>query len=327
MAVTTLHESPCLAAPTPLEIEQAALRAVAYADVFGYPLQATEVHRYLHGVAASPDATSAALARCSAPGGSLSSRNGYYTLRGRESLVEVRRRRAALADQLWPAAVTYGHLIASFPFVRMVAVTGSLAWHNIDDSSTLDHPPDIDYMIVTEPGRLWLCRWVIRALHRVLRLRRVFICPNYIISTRALALADRNLFTAYELARMTPIAGLSMHRRLRRANPWVQAYLPNAGEAPRLTDGAARFRPGRRNAVAARLTRLARQMLGSPLGAPFERLEMTYRIRKLVKLGNGGGEVEYGVDCYKGFTSGHARESLAAFAARLRDLQAGARWL
>jgi len=327
VAVTTLHESPCLAAPTPLQIEQAALRAVAYADVFGYPLQATEVHRYLHGVAASPDATSAALARCSTPGGSLSSRNGYYTLRGRESLVEVRRRRAALADQLWPAAVTYGHLIASFPFVRMVAVTGSLAWHNIDDSSTLDHPPDIDYMIVTEPGRLWLCRWVIGALRHVLRLRRVFICPNYIISTRALALADRNLFTAYELARMTPIAGLSMHRRLRRANPWVQAYLPNAGEAPRLTDGAARFRPGRRNAVAARLTRLARQMLGSPLGAPFERLEMTYRIRKLVKLGNGGGEVEYGVDCYKGFTRGHAQESLAAFAARLRDLQAGARWL
>jgi hypothetical protein len=210
----------------------------------------------------------------------------------------------------------------------MVAVTGSLAWHNIDDSSTLDHPPDIDYMIVTDPGRLWLCRWVIGALRHVLRLRRVFICPNYIISTRALALADRNLFTAYELARMTPIAGLGMHRRLRRANPWVQAYLPNAGEAPRLTEGAARFRPSRRNAVVARLSRLARQMLGSPLGAPFERLEMTYRIRKLVNLlGSGRSEVEYGVDRYKGFTSGHARESLAAFAARLRDLQAGPRWL
>lgn len=325
--MTALQQSPCLAAPTPREIEQAALRAVAYADVFGYPLQAAEIHRYLHGVAASLQATSAALARCSEPGGSLSSRNGYYTLRGRENLVDVRRRRAALADQLWPAAVTYGHLIASFPFVRMVAVTGSLAWHNIDDSPTLGHPPDIDYMIVTEPGRLWLCRWVIGALRHVLRLRRVFICPNYIISTRALALADRNLFTAYELARMTPIAGLGMHRRLRRANPWVQAYLPNAGEAPRLTEGAARFRPGRRNAVGARLTRLAKQILSSPLGAAFERLEMTYRIRKRVRLwGDGGGEAEFGVDCYKSHTSGHARKSLVAFAARLRDLQAAARW-
>jgi hypothetical protein len=321
VAVTTLHQSHCLAAPTPREVEQAALRAVAYADVFGYPLQATEVHRYLHGVAASPQATAAALARCSTPEGSLSSRNGYYTLRGREGLVEVRGRRAALAEQLWPAAVTYGHLIASFPFVRMVAVTGSLAWHNIDDSPTLDRPPDIDYMIVTEPGRLWLCRWVIGALRHVLRLRGVFICPNYIISTRALAIADRNLYTAYELARMTPIAGLGMHRRLRRANPWVRAYLPNAGEAPRLPEGAARFRPGRRNAVVARLTRLARQLLGSPLGTPFERLEMTYRIHKLLRLsGDAGGEVEYGVDCFKGFTSGHARENLAAFALRLRDL-------
>jgi hypothetical protein len=301
---------------------------VAYADVFDYPLQATEVHRYLHGVAASPEATAAALARRSRPGGALRSWNGYYTLRGREGLVEVRRRRAALAERLWPAAVTYGHLIASFPFVRMVAVTGSLAWHNIEDSPTLDHPPDIDYMIVTEPARLWLCRWVIGALRHVLRLRKVFICPNYIISTRALALADRSLYSAYELARMTPIAGLAMYRRLRRANPWVQAYLPNAGEPPRLTERAARFRPSRRNAVAARLTRLARQMLGSPLGAPLERFEMTYRIRKLVRLfGNGGGEVEYGVDCCKGHTRGHARESLAVFAARLRDLQTSARWL
>lgn len=324
--MTTLHELPCLATPTPSQIEQAVVRTVVYADVFEYPLQATEVHRYLHGVAASPEETSAALARCSTLGGALSNRKGYYMLRGREGLVEVRQRRAALADQLWPAAVTYGHLIAGFPFVRMVAVTGSLAWHNIDDSPNNDHPPDIDYMIVTEPGRLWLCRWVIGALRHLLRLRSIFICPNYIVSTRALAVADRNLFTAYELARMTPIAGLGMHRRLRRANPWVHAYLPNVGEPPRLTERAARFRPRRRNPLPARLARLARQVLGSRLGAPLERWEMTYRIRKLMSsLGDGGGEAEYGVDRYKGFTSGHGRRSLAAFAARLGEGQANAR--
>ncbi len=315
MPVTTLHKSPCLAAPTPLEIEQAALRAVAYADVFGYPLQATEIHRYLHGVAASLEATSAALARCSTPGGSLSTWNGYYTLPGREGLVEVRRRRAALADQLWPAAVTYGHLIASFPFVRMVAVTGSLAWHNVDDEA------DIDYLIVTEPGRLWVSRRLIGALCRAARLDGVCLCANYVLSTRALLLADRTLYTAYELARMTPIAGFGMYRRLRRANPWAATYLPNAAQPPRLPDGHPR--PARTTSlrVMARLARLGERVLGSPLGAALEAWEMRYRIPRLLRQGVAQGEVSYGLDWYKAHTSGHRKRALAAFAERLRNLR------
>src|SRR5438876_6163457 len=112
MGVRTHPESPRLAARPDPQIEQAALRTVAYADVFDYPLHALEVHRYLHGTAATMEATEAALARCSAPGGALGSRDGLYTLRGRESLVAVRDRRAAVADRLWPAALTYGRLIA-----------------------------------------------------------------------------------------------------------------------------------------------------------------------------------------------------------------------
>src|SRR2546428_13435487 len=184
---TTSLESAHLAAPPALQVEQAAIRTVAYADVFDYPLQFLEVHRYLQGPAATREATEAALARCSAPGGALCSRDGFYTLHGREGLIALRDRRAAVANGLWPAGLSYGRLIAALPFVRMVAVTGSLAWHNVDDKG------DIDYLIVTEPGRLWVCRWLIAALARVALLDGVCLCVNYVISTRALALADRNL--------------------------------------------------------------------------------------------------------------------------------------
>src|SRR5438552_4459649 len=198
-----------LAAPPAPQVEQAAIRAVAYADVFDYPLRAFEVHRYLHGTAATLEATELALARCSAPGGALSHRDGCYMLRGRESLVAVRDRRAAIADRLWPAALTYARLIAGLPFVRMVAVTGSLAWHNVDAEA------DIDYLIVTAPDRLWVCRWLIVALGRAAQLDGVKLCINYLISTRALGFAHRNLYTAYEVARMTPLAWTPVSRRPR----------------------------------------------------------------------------------------------------------------
>src|SRR6266550_6015861 len=165
-------------------LEEAAVRTVVYADVFDYPLQAAEIHRYLHGVAASWDATAAALARCCARGNVLSQRDGFYTLAGREELVDLRCRRAVQAERLWPTAVKYGHVIAGLPFVRMVAVTGSLAWNNVNDSG------DIDYLIVTEAGRLWLCRWMVAALSRLARLDGVQLCPNYMVSKRALLLAE-----------------------------------------------------------------------------------------------------------------------------------------
>src|SRR5438552_4034147 len=244
MGVTS-PPSPRLAAPPASQVEQAAIRAVAYADVFDYPLHAVEVHRYLHGTAATLEATEAALARCSAPGGALSHRDSCYTLRGRESLVAVRHRRAAIASRLWPAALTYARVIAGLPFVRMVAVTGSLAWNNVGDEG------DIDYLIVTKPGRLWVCRWLIAALRRAALLDGVRLCPNYLITTRALAFVDRSLYTAYEAARMTPITGLGMYRRLRGGSGARLGRLLAAARAWGAVRWALQRRPGARPAVRA----------------------------------------------------------------------------
>lgn len=306
---------PAPAAAGVAALDQAVLRTVAYSDVFDYPLRVSEVHRYLHGVPATLDQTAAALARGARADGALSRRDGYYMLRGREALVETRRERAARAERLWPEAVRYGRLLAGLPFVRLVAVTGSLAWDNAPANA------DIDYLIVTEPGRLWMCRWLVGALVRVARLDGVPLCPNYVVSTRALRLTEQNLYGAYELARATPIIGRSLGRRLRRANAWVTAFLPNALDLPRPPDvpGAA---PRSRSRLVSRLKRLGERALRARLASALEHYEMRYRIQKRLRQYGTPQEAAYGRDWYKGHSNGHRQRALDAFAERLRHLGA-----
>ena len=108
-------------------LERAIVQAVAYADVFDYPLTVDEIQRYLIGVPASRGAVRTALAAARLVPDVLSRSGRYFTLAGRESAVETRRSRATTAAEYWRRAVRYGHQIGNLPFVRMVAVTGALA--------------------------------------------------------------------------------------------------------------------------------------------------------------------------------------------------------
>ena len=133
------------------DLGQAILQTVAYADIFDYAITGKEILRYLTKTPASSQQVSVRLEAFSRSR-RLSRQGGLYTLPGREDLAKIRRQRAAIAEELWKPAIRYGRAIARLPFVRMLAVTGALAMDNAEAGA------DIDYLIVTEPGRLWLCR-------------------------------------------------------------------------------------------------------------------------------------------------------------------------
>src|SRR5262249_52352610 len=154
----------------------------------------------------------------------------------------------------------------NLPFVRMVAVTGALAMDNLADD-------DIDYLIITEPGRLWLCRALVVAVVRTAAMRGVELCPNYFLSEQALELEERNLFTAHEVTQMVPLYGMQTYQRLRELNQWTDAYLPNAGGPPR------RVAPAELGRHRAR--RILERTLRSRVANPVERWEMRRKVRKL----------------------------------------------
>lgn len=288
------------------DLERAILRTLVYSDIFDYPLTRGEIARYLHGCPATPEIVQRALADDPTVSGFVESDADYFCLAGRRSILHMRRERAIDAARVWPRALRYGRWLARLPFVRMVALTGALAVENLSQRR------DIDYLIVTEPGRLWSARASAIALVRLVKPAGDVICPNYLVSEHALLLEDRSLFTAHDLTQMIPISGLDVYARLRSVNTWTADYLPNAAGPPRAVDAIA----SKAGTVRAALERAGRMAVG----ARFERWEMTRKVRKFATAAASQPEAVFSSEVCKGHLDGHGRRVLSRFAERLNAL-------
>src|SRR5512133_67117 len=313
-------------------VEAGVLQAVAYSDIFDYPLTGQEIHRYLVGVRASWREIQAALASESIRR-QLSCRSGFFLMRGRDDIVETRRLRAQVAARMWPRAKRYSVAISKLPFVRMVAVTGALAMDNVDPDT------DIDYLVVTEPGRLWLCRALVVGLGKLAGRRGDVICPNFFLSESALEMGTPNLFTAHELAQMVPMAGIEIFRRMRELNSWAVHYLPNAFDMPRRVVAeteemglkAALYGAWNEDPDARPLLRSAAEgVLRTPLGGSLERWEMGRKMRKLSLQServeceqSPAAEINLSPERCKGHFDNHQQRTLEAYTQRLRRLAVG----
>jgi hypothetical protein len=291
--------------PSRAALQRAIVQTVAYADVFDYPLTADEIHRYLIGVSASRGMVRTTLQN-QLPRELVHS-GRYFSLVGHEAAVQTRKGRATSAAEFWRRGVHYARRMSNLPFVRMVAVTGGLAMDNMSDG-------DIDYLIVTEPGRLWLCRALIVGLVRLAALHGTELCPNYFLSERALVLTERNLFTAHEVTQMVPIAGLGVYEQLRELNRWTYAFLPNATGTPR--------RMAAVESTHHRTHQLVESTLRSRVCSPLEHWEMMRKVRKLGNQGNGHAEAAFGPDWCKGHFGDHGQATLTRYAERLQALEA-----
>ncbi len=159
--------------------------------------------------------------------------------------------------------------MAHLPFVRLVAVTGALA---VDNSDIGD---DIDYLIVSVPGRVWLVRAGCIAIVRIARIFGVHLCPNYLLSERVLDQPKQDLFTAHELVQMVPLAGEKIFTTIRKTNAWSAQFLPNASVDYKMESDATPRGLGRL------VQHVGEWLLAGRLGNRIERWE---RERKLLRF-------------------------------------------
>jgi len=197
------------------------LSTLAYFDLFHYPLTVDEIYLYLT-VKCDPTDFEYALKYL------IMDRIVYhfgkfYTLNNDYFLIERRLQGNARAAKMIGTAKKVADLMVHFPFVRGVAISGSLSKNFADDDS------DIDLFIITAKNRLWIARTLMHCFKKLTFLvkREHYFCMNYYIDEEELQIREKNIFTAIEIATLVPLHGDTTFEQFYMANNWTRNYLPN----------------------------------------------------------------------------------------------------
>ncbi len=199
------------------------LHTLAYFEVFSYPLTEEEVLAYSEAEAGAVRQHLQFL---------LAARKifrfgPYFQTKNDPSWVPRRLEQNERADQFLPIARHMARFIGSFPFIRGVFVSGSLSKHCMSADS------DIDFFLVTHPGRLWLARTLLVVFKKVFLLNsHKYFCVNYFVDTEHLEIEEKNRFAATETVTLLPMYGREEYAVFRQANRWAWAMFPNFPARP-----------------------------------------------------------------------------------------------
>jgi len=216
----------------PLSLADAILRTVCYADIFDYPLTLPEIRKYLIGAKYSQGKERELKKKAdSIP--QISRKPDFYFLKGKDVIVNYRKRREYFSSQKMIKLKKILKFLSFFPFVLMIALTGTLAMNNADRDD------DIDLLLVIDNRFIWTTRFFIVSILKVLGLYRNpkdkkasnKICLNMYLDENHLELpvAERDLYSAHEVIQLKPVYDKDgYYQRFRSANSWIAQFLPNS---------------------------------------------------------------------------------------------------
>ncbi|WP_411767170.1 nucleotidyltransferase domain-containing protein [Winogradskyella sp. A3E31] len=146
----------------------------------------------------------------------------FYSDKNDSSLVERRLKGNKMALEVMPKALKSAKLIAAFPFVESVAISGALSKMYFDEEG------DVDFFIITKPNHLWLSRTLLVLYKKVFLLNsKKYFCVNYFVGSSHLKIQEQNKFTATELVTLLPIYGKSIFSDFIKTNQWAFDFYPN----------------------------------------------------------------------------------------------------
>jgi predicted nucleotidyltransferase len=202
-------------------IKKNILATLAYFDLFNYPLTMDEVFLYLPAKCDTEDFEYAL--KCLVIDRLVYHFDKFYTLKNDYFLISRRVKGNAKAAGLISTAKKVSDLLIRFPYVRGIAISGSLSKNFADEDS------DIDLFIITAKNKLWIARTIMHCFKKLTFLvnRQDYFCMNYYIDEEELQIREKNIYTAIEVATLIPLHGDTFFEKFYIANAWSREYLPN----------------------------------------------------------------------------------------------------
>lgn len=202
-------------------LEVSILKTIAYFDVFQYPLTPEEIIFFLDQPATIKEVRPALKHLTETK--QLRQFNNFYTSVNDDSIFLRRLEGNKLAATFIKKAKKVASFLAWLPYIKGIAISGSLSKNFADEQS------DLDFFIITTANRLWIVRALYTILFKIASIIHIkdWFCLNYFIDEHALEIQERNLFTAIEIATLMPLKGRKTFEKFFRSNAWVDEYLPN----------------------------------------------------------------------------------------------------
>ena len=202
-------------------LKNSVIRTLLYYDLFKHPLKADEIYSFLGTNGVTEHNVTDALDELVKE--KLIFKHGiFFSLHNNDDTIHRRIKGNQYAEKFQPLALKQAKRISRFPFVRAVMASGSFSKGYMDDKS------DLDFFVVTAPGRLWIARILIVLFKRLFYFNsHKYFCCNYFVDTDHLEIEEKNLFTATELATLIPLYNADIYEKLINANRWVHDFFPN----------------------------------------------------------------------------------------------------
>jgi hypothetical protein len=197
------------------------VRTLVYYELFDHPLSEQELYFLVSGQSV-PRADVRSVLDDMVAAGQLVKNDAFYARPASGAAGFSRPGRERLARRRLLIARGTAHLIKRFPFVRGVMLSGDIS-KGVTTSAS-----DVDFVIITEPGRLWICRSALIAFKKIFLLnQRKYFCLNYFVASDHLSLGERDYYTATEIAHLLPLYNYPLFLRYLNANAWIRDYFPN----------------------------------------------------------------------------------------------------
>lgn len=196
------------------------LKSLCYFDIFNHPLKSEELFR-LCGSKSDGSEFEHALQELLKSSSCFEFENYYSINSSVQKLVQERKKKEKLAQAYIQKLPFYAKIIKSFPFVKAVSISGSLS------KGVMYEKGDIDYFIITQKNRLWICRSLLILFKKVFLLNsRKYFCINYFVDEDNIEITDQNIFTAVEVNHLIPVYNAALVQKMKSKNAWIQDYFP-----------------------------------------------------------------------------------------------------